>query len=74
LGRVVIPGLREFDAVEVSGYCTSEGRFFYRLRGVIGDTSYGWQFKLWPSDSSIGDGKLWFRTRHAHVRLLWRGT
>ena len=48
--------------VIVSGYCISEDRFFYNLKGKIGDTSYGWKFKVWPDDDKIGNGKLWFHT------------
>lgn len=57
----------EWLSVIVSGYCLSEGRFFYGLRGVIG-TWDGVQFKLWP-DEPTGDGKLWFSVHHARVQI-----
>lgn len=56
--------LGDFMSVTVSGYCLSEGRFFYRLKGVIG-AAYADVFKVWPEDESVGDGKLWFSTKHA---------
>lgn len=61
-----------FDRVMCSGYCLSEGRFFYRLTGVICGV-YRDQIKLWP-DQPIGDQKLWFVNRtlriHKHERTL----
>lgn len=59
--------LREWDEVTISGYCLSEGRFFYHLRGTIG-TIDGDSLKLWPLPEPIGDGKLWFDRRF--VRLV----
>lgn len=66
--------LQEFDEVTLSGYCGSEGRFFYHLAGCIG-TVEPTQIKLWPEDPSVGDGKLWFDLRtlriHKHYRVRY---
>jgi len=70
--------LQEYDEVVVSGYCLSEGRFFYRMPGVIA-TLRDRELKIWPQDGR-GDSKLWFRLRtlrvHYHDRaryLIMRG-
>lgn len=65
--------ISEFMPVSVSGYCLSEGKFFYNLHGAIGDVSCFPRFKVWPF-SPLGDGKLWFDVSHARVeRLLFPG-
>jgi hypothetical protein len=67
--------LREFDHVTVSGYCLSEGRFFYHLPCVIASHGpmYDNEIKMWPLEP-MRDGKLWFRLRtlriHKHQRFL----
>ncbi len=65
--------LREFDYVTVSGYCLSEGRFFYHLPTCVA-TFAPPEIKLWPMRLIRKDiGKLWFNLRtlriHKHARL-----
>jgi hypothetical protein len=62
---IIEPLVQEYDSVSVSGYCISEGRFYYHLRGIIVSISRQ-EFKLWPHDY-IGDGKLWFRRPTARI-------
>jgi hypothetical protein len=67
------PAFRAFDEVRVSGYCTSEHRFFYRLHAVIATCDRGCgEFKVWPWSGNVGDGKLWFPTFFARVENLER--
>ena len=68
--------LREFDYVTVSGYCLSEGRFFYHLPACVASHGpmYDNEIKLWPMILIRKDiGKLWFNLRtlriHKHKRL-----
>jgi len=58
--------IREGDRIIVSGFCTSEQKFIYNLRGVVGDVDE-YEIKIWPEDGRL-DGKIWFRRKW--VRLI----
>lgn len=68
--------LKQFDLLTVSGYCLSEGRFFYHLKCEIASHGpmYDNEIKMWPLEHVPGtDDKLWFNLRtlriHKHQRF-----
>ncbi len=64
---------RAWDEVAISGYCLSECRFFYGLRGLVATVDRKCdQLKVWPHAEGIGDGKLWFRLSWARITLVDR--
>lgn len=57
-----------YDRVTISGYCLTDGRFYYGLRGCIGAACSDDQVKLWP-DTSDAPEKAWFSKKWARISI-----